>query len=106
MIDLELHGTPDTLSGRSVGDYLEVHGDATSLILPRRSISQSTIRLFAWQISMDGYESVSGFLCPRCGQPIRCRVCGAIVDCLCGYPHKSVRSRRYRYARLTVNEEG
>ena len=55
---------------------------------------------------MDSYEFVSGFLCPRCGQPVRCRVCGAIVNCLCGYPHKSVRSRRYRYARLTVNEEG
>jgi|GEM_PF-1204251 len=55
---------------------------------------------------MDGYEALSGFLCPRCGQPIRCRVCGAIVNCLCGYPHISVRSRRYRYARLTISEEG
>jgi len=54
----------------------------------------------------DGYEAVSGFLCPRCGQPVRYRVCGAIVNCLYGYPHQSVRSRKYKYARLTVNEEG
>jgi len=54
----------------------------------------------------DGYEAVSSFLCPRCGQPVRCRVCGAIVNCLCGYPHQSVRDRKYRYARLTVDEEG
>jgi len=54
----------------------------------------------------DGYEAVSGFLCPRCGQPVRCRVCGAIVNCLCGYPHQSVRGRKYRYARSVIHEEG
>jgi len=54
---------------------------------------------------MDGYEAVSGFLCPRCGQPVRCRVCGAIVNCLCGYPHQSVRGRKYKYARSVIHEE-
>jgi len=73
---------------------------------PRRSYKASSEVSLKLLDFMDGYEFVSGFLCPRCGQPVRCRVCGAIANCLCGYPHKSVRSRRYRYARLTVNEEG
>lgn len=53
----------------------------------------------------DGYGAVSGFLCLRCGQPVRCRVCGAVVNCLCGYPHSSVKGRRYRYVRLMEREE-
>lgn len=51
------------------------------------------------------YRELSGFQCPRCGEPIRCRVCGAIVNCLCGYPHSSVRNRRYKYVKVTTHEE-
>ena len=46
----------------------------------------------------DGFSGLSGLLCPRCNQPIRCRVCGALVNCLCGFPHRSIRHRKYRYA--------
>jgi len=46
----------------------------------------------------DGFSGVSGLLCPRCNQPIRCRVCGALVNCLCGFPNRFVRHRKYRYA--------
>lgn len=50
----------------------------------------------------DEYAGISGILCPRCSRPLRCRVCGSIVNCLCGYPHGSVRNRKYRYADLEV----
>ena len=46
----------------------------------------------------DRFSGVSSFICPRCNQPIRCRVCGALVNCLCGAPHKKLRHRKYRYA--------
>lgn len=42
-------------------------------------------------------SEISGLICPRCNRPLRCRVCGSIVNCLCGYPHSSVRHRKYRY---------
>lgn len=48
----------------------------------------------------DTYVGVSSLLCPRCNRPLRCRVCGAVVCCLCGYPHSFVRHRKYRYAAL------
>jgi len=46
------------------------------------------------------YPEVYGLLCPRCNRPIRCRVCGAIVNCLCGFPHLLTIGRRYRYAKV------
>jgi len=46
----------------------------------------------------DGFPGVSALICPRCNQPIRCRVCGALVNCLCSYPHSPTRHRKYRYA--------
>jgi len=57
----------------------------------------------------DEFSGVSGFLCPRCNEPMRCRVCGALVNCLCGNPHSSVRHRKYRYAffrRRMLDEKG
>jgi len=55
------------------------------------------------QVSMDiiefngKYADISCIICPRCSKPIRCRICGSIVNCLCAYPHNLVRNRRYRY---------
>ena len=46
----------------------------------------------------EGFPGVSALICPRCNQPIRCRVCGALVNCVCGFPAGQVRHRKYRYA--------
>ncbi|MCD6535568.1 MAG: hypothetical protein J7K49_00875 [Thaumarchaeota archaeon] len=43
------------------------------------------------------YPEVYGLLCLRCDRAIRCGVCGAIVNCLCGYP---TIKRRYRYVKV------
>ena len=47
----------------------------------------------------DKYSGISGLICPRCGSIMRCRVCGSLVVDLCGYPHASVRDRKYHYVR-------
>ena len=44
------------------------------------------------------HSDIAAILCPRCGLPLRCRVCGSLVGCLCGFPLKSLRHTRYRYA--------
>ncbi len=49
-------------------------------------------------VELGGSSDISGLLCPRCNRPLRCRVCGSLVHCLCGYPYLSVRHRKYRYA--------
>jgi len=43
----------------------------------------------------DWLSDVYTFLCPRCGMPMRCRVCGSLVVDLCGFPHPSVRIRNH-----------
>ena len=56
----------------------------------------------------EGFPGVSGLVCPRCQLPIRCRVCGALVNCICGFPDVRVRHRKYRYAfrRCMPDEKG
>ena len=56
----------------------------------------------------EGFPGVSGLVCPRCQLPIRCRVCGALVNCICGFPDARVRHRKYRYAlrRRMPDEKG
>jgi len=56
----------------------------------------------------EGFPGVSGLVCPRCRLPIRCRVCGALVNCVCGFPDARVRHRKYRYAlrRCMPDEKG
>ena len=57
-------------------------------------VEESVLKVIEFR---DGFSGVSALLCPRCNLPIRCRVCGALVNCLCSYPHSSVRHRKYRY---------
>jgi len=58
-------------------------------------VEESVLKIVEFR---EGFSGISGFLCPRCNKPIRCRVCGALVNCLCGHPHNYVRHRKYRYA--------
>lgn len=51
------------------------------------------------------YSGIHSLLCPRCNRPIRCRVCGSSLTCLCGFPHSSVRLRKYRYVKAGGRSE-
>jgi len=60
-----------------------------------RVVEETTFKI----VEFEGEHSdIAAIVCPRCSLPLRCRVCGSQVGCLCGFPHKSVRHTRYRYA--------
>lgn len=61
-----------------------------------RVVSEAALKIVDLE---ERYNGVSGLICPRCNNIIRCRVCGSIAVDLCGFPHAFVRDRKYRYVK-------
>ncbi|MCX8193713.1 MAG: ParB N-terminal domain-containing protein [Nitrososphaeria archaeon] len=64
-------------------------------LTPYDAVEEESVKIIEFK---EKYSGISGLLCPRCNRPLRCRVCGSIVNCICAYPHGPVRRRKYKYA--------